>query len=414
MDLTAWPDRFNRAPPVAAADAPETAIRLLLLARAALLLGEAVLLILADLWLEARLPWTPLTILLGLHLGALAWGLGQRRAGLSQAATTLQLVLDASVLGALVYFTGGYANPFISLLLVPLILGAVLLTPPLAWALAAWVAAIYTLLMSHYHPLAVELPDAAAVDLHLRGMWLNFLLTAALVAAFTGALAAALRRRDAELAFSREQRLRDEQLFALGLQAATAAHELATPLASVRLTLDELRADYAGDDELGPGLELMHGQLQRVEAVLARLADAARAREARAGPPLPARQWIDRCVERWGLMHPQARVAINAPETLPTVEDEPMLEAVLMTLLNNAQAASPGHIELTVRAEGARLYLEVVDAGPGLGGKAPGWGVGLDLARAALERCGGRLTVQARGGGGGVLARTEIPLVYER
>lgn len=409
MNLTGSTDRRSPAPPAAVAHAPEAAIRLLLWVRAALLIGEAVLLLLADLWLGARLPWPSLSALLGLHLAALLWGLGRRRLGLSQAATALQLAIDASVLGALVFFTGGYANPFISLLLVPLILGAVLLAPALAWGLAAWVAALYTLLMSHYHPLAVELPDAAAVDLHLRGMWLNFLLTAALVAAFTGALAAALRRRDAELAAAREQRLRDEQLFALGLQAATAAHELATPLASVRLTLDELRADYAGDDELAPSLDLMHGQLQRVEAVLARLAEAARAREARAGPPLSARRWIDRCVERWGLMHPQARVTIDAPETLPRVEDDPMLEAVLMTLLNNAQAASPAGIALKASADGGRLCLEVADTGPGLGGKAPGWGVGLELARAALERLGGRLTLAERAGGG-VLARAEIPL----
>lgn len=86
-----------------------------------------------------------------------------------------------------------------------------------------------------------------------------------------------------------------------------------------------------------------------------------------------------------------------------------MLEAVLMTLLNNAQAASPGRIELIARVEDDRLRLEVADAGPGLGGKTPGWGVGLELASAAIERIGGRLTLRERPGGG-VLACAEIPL----
>jgi two-component system sensor histidine kinase RegB len=88
------------------------------------------------------------------------------------------------------------------------------------------------------------------MHLHLQGMWRKFMLTVALVAVFVGALAAALRRRDAELAQAREQRLRDEQLFALGLQAASAAHDLATPLASVRLTLDELQQTFSGDEDL--------------------------------------------------------------------------------------------------------------------------------------------------------------------
>jgi two-component system sensor histidine kinase RegB len=349
---------------------------------------------------------------MALHLALLAWGFGLRRLGITFPEAALQLAADAALLGGLVYFTGGYANPFISLLLVPLILGAVLLPPRLAWGLAAWVGLVYTLLMSYYRPLALEVSPEAAVHLHLQGMWFNFLLTAVLVAAFTGALAAALRRRDAALARAREQRLRDEQLFALGLQAAAAAHDLATPLASVRLTLDDLRQDFSGDEDLSPPLELMAGQLQRVEAVLARLGQAARSRENRAGPAMPARQWLLRTVERWGLLHPRASVALDAVEGLPAVEDDPVLEAVLMTLLNNAEEASPGRVTVSARLEKGLLRVEVADAGPGLGGKPAGWGVGLELAQAALARQGGRLDLMDRAEGG-VLARAEIPPAEE-
>lgn len=388
---------------------PAEALSLLLGVRAALILGEGVLLALATILLGARLPWWPLLALLGLHLALLAWGLGLRGRGLSFAETALQLATDAALLGGLVYFTGGYANPFISLLLVPLILGAVFLPPRLAWGLAAWVGFIYTLLMSYYQPLALEVAPEVAVHLHLQGMWLNFLLTAALVAAFTGALAAALRRRDAALARAREQRLRDEQLFALGLQAAAAAHDLATPLASVRLTLDDLREDFSGDEELSVPLDLMAGQLQRVEAVLARLGQAARSQETAAGPALPAREWLARTLERWGLLHPQARVELVAGAELPPVEDDPVLEAVVMTLLDNALEASPGQVTLGARFHGGLLRVEVADEGPGLGAKPTGWGVGLELARAALVRLGGGLELAERAQGG-VVARADLPL----
>lgn len=391
---------------------PAEALGLLLGVRAALLLGEAALLALATILLAARLPWAPLAVLLGLHLVLWIWGLGLRGKALTFPETALQLATDAALLGGLVYFTGGYANPFISLLLVPLILGAVLLPPRLAWALAAWVGLIYTLLMDYYQPLALQVSPEAAVNLHLQGMWLNFLLTAGLVAAFTGALAAALRRRDAALARAREQRLRDEQLFALGLQAASAAHDLATPLASVRFTLDDLRQDFAGDEELSPALDLMAGQLQRVEAVLARLGQAARSREIKAGPALPAGRWLARTLERWGLLHPQARVELRAPQGLPPLEDDPVLEAVVMTLLNNAVEAGRGLVVLAARLEGRFLRVEVVDSGPGLGGKRPGWGVGLELARSAVARLGGRLDVLERPEGG-VLARADLPLAEE-
>ena len=398
----------SSTPSLATTEPPAEAVNLLLVVRGALILGEAVLLGLAVLLLAARLPWEPLMVLVGLHLILLAWGILGRHQGLSQIETLLHLSVDAALIGGLVYFTGGYANPFISLLLVPLILGAVLLPLRLAWALAAWVGCLYTLLMSYYQPLALGVSPEAAVHLHLQGMWLNFLLTAVMVAAFTGALAAVLRRREADLARAREQRLRDEQLFALGLQAASAAHDLATPLASVRLTLDDLRQDFSGDVDLSPPLDLMAGQLLRVEAVLARLGQAARSRETVAGPPMAGREWLARTLERWGLLHPDVHVSLQAPDDLPSVEDDPVLEAVLLTLLNNAQEASPGQVALQAFVVGDMLRLEVADRGPGMGAKPSGWGVGVELAQAALERVGGRLELVDRGEGG-VMARADIP-----
>ena len=403
MHTSAVPGSSDRESP------PAEALVLLLGGRGALIVGELLLLALASSLLGARLPWWPIFALVALHGALLAWGLSLRRLGLSFAEAGLQLGTDAALLGGLVYFTGGYANPFISLLLVPLILGAVVLPPRLAWALAAWVGLMYSLLMVYYQPLAMQVSPEAAVHLHLQGMWLNFLLTSVLVAGFTGALAAALRRRDRALALAREQRLRDEQLFALGLQAAAAAHDLATPLASVRLTLGDLRQDFSGDEDLSPPLELMAGQLQRVEAVLARLGQAARSRENSAGPAMPARPWLTRTLERWGLMHPQSSVALDATVDLPAVDDDPVLEAVLMTLLNNAEEASPGKVAVSARVHDAWLRVEVADAGPGLGGKPAGWGVGLDLAQAALARLGGHLQLLDRKEGG-VLARADLPL----
>jgi two-component system, sensor histidine kinase RegB len=202
---------------------PHLAQQRLIKVRATLILGEWLGIGLLTWVLHARLPLLSLALILALHvtLNGVAW-LRLRAGGAALTEVTLQLAVDAACIGALVYLTGGYANPFISLLLVPLILAAVTLPPLHAWGMAVWVGGLYTLLMRFYQPLQIQVSAEAAVDMHLSGMWLNFLLTAVLVAAFAGRQAATLRRRDAELAQAREQRLRDEQLFALGLQAATA------------------------------------------------------------------------------------------------------------------------------------------------------------------------------------------------
>jgi len=396
---------------------PRAAQVRLLLTRATLGLGEGLGILLALFYLHARLPLRALGLLLLLHLllNGVAWA-RLRAGGTPPFEVGIHLAADAALIAALVYLTGGYANPFISLLLVPLILVAVTLPAPFAWGMALWVGGLYTLLMNHYRPLALQVSPEAAGDLHLLGMWLNFLLTAVLVAAFSGRLAAALRQRDAQLAEAREARLRDEQLFALGVQAAAAAHDLATPLASLRLTLDDLRRDYAGDDELAAPLTLLTEQSARMRRVLARLGDAARARGAVAGPRLTTHDWLAQMVEHWGLLRPEARVHLEVAADLPARAHDPALEGVLMTLLNNAADVSPAAIWVRAGLANSRVAIEVLDSGPGLAGeigkrgdKLGGWGVGLDLARATLARLGGSLELADRPDGGAI-ARVSLPL----
>jgi two-component system sensor histidine kinase RegB len=352
------------------------------------------------------LPRPAMLAIVGLHglLNLFAWW-RQGTGRLAAAELFLHLAADAAVLAGLIYFSGGYANPFISLLLLPLILCAVAIAAGYAWAMTAWVAALYSLLAVYYQPLRLEVDSAHAIDLHLGGMWLNFILTAALVSAFVASLAGALRRREAELAKRRETSLRDEQLFSLGMQAASAAHDLATPLATLNLTLRDLEADYAGDDELVAPLASLRAQTERLRAVLDRLAAVAGAGRAARAASLPLGVWLDELLDHWRLMWPgvQATLARSGLGDGPAWRDDPILVSVLASLLNNAARASPQGIELAADWDDDEVRLRVLDRGPGLdeaAGAPAGWGVGLRLAEAALERYRGRLEARPRPGGG--------------
>ena len=348
-------------------------------------------------------------IILALHAG-LGWLNARREPGEGDPAGAFAaLAADAAAIAGLVYFSGGYANPFISLLLLPLLLCAVVLPARYAWAMTAWVSILYSLLARYYQPLALHADDSTAIDLHLAGMWLNFLITAGVVAAFVARLAGALRQREADLARERERALRDQQLFALGMQAAAAAHDLATPLATLRLSLDDLARDYAGDDELGPGLTLMRAQAERLTAVLDRLAASAGAAHPDGSGARPLDEWLRETFDHWHLMRPRAAAAvrIDGPHPAPRLCADPVLRAalvsVLATLLNNAADASPEAVTLAATWDAERLSLHVLDRGPGFApsdSKPGGWGVGLRLAEAALDRYAGRLAMSVREGGG--------------
>ncbi len=398
-----------------ASSPPAEARRRLLRARLLLVGGEALALALAANLPVLSLPWTPLLVLLALHALLLAlYALAQRH-GVAQGPLAIfgHLLADTAFIAALVYFSGGYANPFISLLLLPLVLTAAILPSHYAWLMTGVVASLYTLLMTHYQPLKLNLTDREAGDLHLTGMWLSFLFTAILVAAFVARLQADVRARDRALAEAREAALRDEQLFALGMQAAAAAHDLATPLSTLGLELDTLRSEYANDDELAPALEAMSGQIARMQAVLARLrAFAGRARSA-APPILPADAWLGELVQHWQLMRPQARVVLHVAGSppAPRIADEPLLASCLITLLNNAADESPQAIDLELMWSNTAIEFRVSDRGAGFtarASKTEGWGVGLQLAAAAMDRLGGELELTPRPGGG-TLARVVLP-----
>ncbi len=362
-------------------------------------------------WLDAKLQGPAAWWLIGLHailIGAAFWRLHAKRDPLV-AEVGIELAADAALLAALIYFTGGYANPFIFLLLVPLLLAATLLPLWTIWAMALWTVILYSLLAFWYQPLILTVSTANAIDLHLTGMWLNFIFTVMFVTLALVRLSTALRRRDRILAEARERALRDEQIFLLGMQAASAAHDLATPLAVLKLGLDELGDDYAGDEELTPPLVRLKHQAERMQHTLGRLAAAACA--ARAGETLPVQTfeaWLRQTFEHWQLMRPQVKARLGTlDETAlmgrPLVAS-PQWVSILTTVLNNAADVSPDEVILEAEARPTGWAIRVLDRGPGFGAaetKPDGWGVGLKLAQASLERLGGRLEITTRGAGDG-------------
>jgi two-component system sensor histidine kinase RegB len=371
--------------------------------------------------LGIRMPLLPMgavLVLLALFALATAWRL-RLEAPATQMEFLAHLLADLTAFAVLVFFSGGATNPFVSLMLVPVVIAAISLRPHWVWLLAAVAGGYYALLLFVYQPLAVADPVAAS-RMHLGGMWFNFLISAGLIAFFVTRMHAALRARDQALADLREKQLRDERIVALGTQAALAAHELATPLATIQTTAHELAAEFANDPDIGADCRLLEKQAQACKQILTRL--AARAQD---GTPAvqPLDAWLAGVVERWQVLRPDARITLTLPSDRRAFVAPDGLEQALLNVLNNAADVSPAAVELSATAEAGALVLDVCDRGPGLtpaqraqAGRvlfsakaARGWGVGLALSHATLERLGGSLALTEREGGG-TRARITLPL----
>ena len=355
------------------------------------------------------LPMGAVLALMGLFSLSTAWRL-RLDAPATQMEFLAHLLADLTAFAVLVFFSGGATNPFVSLMLVPVIIAAISLNPVWVWVLAAVAGGLYLLLLFYFQPLAISDP-VAAYGMHLGGMWFNFLISAGLIAFFITRMHAALRTRDQALADLREKQLRDERILALGTQAALAAHELATPLATIQTTAHELAREFANDPDIGADCQLLEKQAQACKRILTQLAERAQD-TAPTSQPLDA--WIAAVIERWQVLRPDAKVHVVLPSDRRNFTPPDGFEQALLNVLNNAADVSPDAVEFSATTNDKVLLIDITDRGPGFspeqkaqagrvqfsGKQGGGWGMGLALTHATLERAGGSLTLTERDGGG--------------
>jgi len=323
-----------------------------------------------------------------------------------------QLLLDVFCWSGLMYFSGGANNPFISYYLVPVVISAAVLPWRFTWLVMAAALLTYSLLLYHHVPFPLFSPMAGhghGTSAHTLGMWFNFLFSAALISSFVVRMAAQLRRQEERAMAAREERLRDEQIMAVAGLAAGTAHELGTPLNTMTILVDETLARDDLPADLRADQELLRQRLNACREILKRLTRAAESD----GGTLPARAYLQRCIERWSNRRPGTPYRFHAPAqgAGPPLRGDITLTQALENLFNNAADTGATPVEITLDWDSERVYLKVRDHGPGFSrevlatqrGRAAqqrsaGLGLGLMLSRGAIERQGGTLVLGNVGG----------------
>lgn len=401
-------------PPLAAPPDTLATLRRLVALRWWLLAAEVAAIVAVPRLLDIPLPVGPMLLVVGLQ--ALANGLAGRRVGavsaIREAELFAQLLTDIVALSVLMFFSGGAANPLISLLLPPVAIAALVLRPWQVAAIAVLAAAAYSLLMVVYLPLPVA--DAGrAARLHLAGMWVTFVLSAAMLAWFVVRMTASIRSRDAELAAVREKALRDERVVALGALAAGAAHELSTPLATMAVVAGELERDAGLPEAARADVAVLRRQVAACKEIISGLAERAGAERLDSAESVVADRWLAGVYGRWRELRPRVAselrlLGVSPPPTF--VADETLAQGLMNLFDNAANAGPPVHVSADWDREW--LTIEVRDAGLGFAprilaqaGRAPfpvhagGSGIGLFLAHGAIARLGGQLTLHNDDGG---------------
>jgi two-component system sensor histidine kinase RegB len=323
------------------------------------------------------------------------------------------LLFDISQLAFLLYLTGGLNNPFALLMLAPVTVSAMTLRASSTFFLGGFAVLLVTLLAYYYIPLRSDLGFILRMpQLFVVGFWvamvtgIGFLgIYASRVTAETTSMSKALLAT--QMALSREQKLTD-----LGGVIAAAAHELGTPLATIKLASTEL-VDELDDPVLREDAALIRDQADRCRDILHSMGRAGKDDLHLRSAPLSSiiKEAIEPHANRGKAVHLQFGPRDVDAKT-PNIYRRPEIIHGVRNLVQNAVDFATANVWVEVKWTDANVVVRVLDDGPGYpydllgrigdpfikrGGKREkddsrpayeGMGLGLFIAKTLLERSG--------------------------
>jgi two-component system sensor histidine kinase RegB len=350
-----------------------------------------------------------------------AWRRHPAAKRLSERDAMLSLLFDLGQVSLLLALTGGLTNPFAVLLLAPVTIAASVLTLRSTLILASAAMAFTTAMLVYHHPLAFR--DGAAMrppDVYLLGLWAALTLGIAFMALYTRRIGVETARMAEALAAAQLALSREQRLTAIGALAAAAAHELGTPLATIKLISGELARDLRDRPEHAEDLALLRAQADRCREILRDLSEGGREDAHVRHAPIAA--VIDEAARphrgrgKAIVVRINGRPAEEAGDAQPMVTRRPEIIHGLRNLVQNAVDFAQTTIWVDVREREATLRVSVGDDGPGfkpevldmLGdpyvttrgrnrprgekdGDYQGMGLGLFISKTLLERTGARI-----------------------
>ena len=337
-----------------------------------------------------------------------------------------QLFFDVLQMTALLFFTGGMANPFALLLIAPVVVASKTLNKFVFGVTAITVMITSLLLLQTSLPLPWQ--DNANLELprlYLYGAWLALVVGMLFTSSYTWRATAQTRRMTAALAASEQILAHEHKLTALGGLAAAAAHELGTPLATISLVAKEMALSAGKNTELKEDADLLLSQAARCRDILQGLSQRGDVGDI-VHDQLDLTALIQEVTEPYINLGKDIIIEIQPPDSdiegfseIPVIRRAPELVYSLTNIVENAVDFALARVRIIGSWDGLSVSVNIIDDGPGFNAsvltklgepyiserrgreqKAGGLGLGIFIAKTMVNRIGGAVTFSNPIGGG--------------
>ncbi|MEJ6392937.1 ActS/PrrB/RegB family redox-sensitive histidine kinase [Gymnodinialimonas sp. 2305UL16-5] len=341
---------------------------------------------------------------------------------LSDRDAMLTLLFDLSQLSFLLFLTGGLNNPFAVLILAPVTISATALTMRSTLILGLLAIGLISCLAFWHLPLVTLSGEILALPgLFILGFWSSLVIGVLFLSGYARRIASESHRMSQALLATQMALAREQKLTDLGGVVAAAAHELGTPLATIKLVSTELLDELQDRPDLAEDAALIRDQADRCRDIMRSMGRAGKddlhLRRAPLGAVIreAAEPHSDRGIELHFDFHPHMEIDDLDPAQQPEIPRKPEIVHGLRNLIQNAVDFAQDQVWIEGEWGNGTIRLRITDDGAGfppdmLGRLGDpflrrrnrterdrrlgyeGMGLGLFIAKTLLERSGAEVT----------------------
>lgn len=335
------------------------------------------------------------------------------RPRVSRPEAMLQLGFDLIQISTLLALTGGISNPFALLILVPVTIAATTLDRRNTAIIGLLTVAIISLTSWQ----AIPLRDIAGNELRMPhllalGHWAAVVIGVVFFSIYAHRVASEFSATADALFATRMALAREQKLQHLGGVVAAAAHEMGTPLATIKLVSTELADELPDRPDLAEDLALLAQSADRCRDIMRSMGQAGKDDLLLRMAPLEVilGEAASPHSDRGKTVLIEATARDDSPT--PILHRDPGIIHGLRNLIQNAVDFADSTVTITAQWSEERLNITISDDGPGFTtamlarvgdpflttrrttparGEYEGMGLGLFIAKSLLERAGARL-----------------------
>ncbi len=337
---------------------------------------------------------------------------------LTETENLAMVLFDLIQLGLLLYLTGGLNNPFSVLIVGPVVVSASSLSSRSSLFLGLAAILIVSGLARFHLPLITESGSVLRVPvIFLFGNWVAIIIGIVFLGVYSRWTVNEIRTMSGALQATQMALAREQKLTDLGGVVAAAAHELGTPLATIKLTSSELADDLPEGSDSRDDALLIRDQADRCRDILRSMGRAGKDDLQLRHAPFTA--VIDEAAEPHAqrgksLLFDHAPIGA-APHDPPIIPRSPEIIHGVRNLIQNAVDFAEHRVWIETRWSDQKITMRIMDDGPGypphLLGRIgepivrrrardvmsnrreyEGMGLGLFIAKTLLERSGAVLS----------------------